>query len=85
MQKFAQINMYILAGFWLAFVINLVMPFGGSLGTGVLWAGMVFLVLHVIELALVYSKLKAVERNRTADIVAVLAFGILYWKPLLKK
>jgi uncharacterized protein YhhL (DUF1145 family) len=55
------------------------------LGTGVLWAGMVFLVLHVIELALVYSKLKAVERNRTADIVAVLAFGILYWKPLLKK
>jgi uncharacterized protein YhhL (DUF1145 family) len=85
MQKFAQINMYILAGFWLAFVINLVLPFGGSLGTGVLWAGMVFLVLHVIELALVYSKLKAVERNRTADIVAVLAFGILYWKPLLKK
>jgi uncharacterized protein YhhL (DUF1145 family) len=85
MQKFAQINMYILAGFWLAFVINLVMPFGGSLGTGVLWAGMVFLVLHVIELALIYSKLKAVDRNRTADIVAVLAFGILYWKPLLKK
>ncbi|KRO92311.1 MAG: DUF1145 domain-containing protein [Proteobacteria bacterium] len=85
MQKFAQINMYILAGFWLAFVVNLVMPFGGSLGTGVLWAGMVFLVLHVIELALVYSKLKAVDRNGTSDIVAVLAFGILYWKPLLKK
>ena len=85
MQKFAQINMYILAGFWLAFVVNLVMPFGGSLGTGVLWAGMVFLVLHVIELALVYSKLKAVDRNGTSDIVAVLAFCILYWKPLLKK
>ena len=85
MQKFAQINMYILAGFWLAFVVNLVMPFGGSLGTGVLWAGMVFLVLHVIELALVYSKLKAVDRHGTTDIVAVLAYGILYWKPLLKK
>ena len=85
MQKFAQINMYILAGFWLAFIVNLVMPFGGSLGTGVLWAGMVFLVLHVIELAVVYSKLKAAGRADSADIVAVLAFGILYWKPLLKK
>ena len=84
MQKFAQINMYILAGFWLAFAINFVMPFGGTLGTGVLWAGMIFLVLHVIELAVVYSKLTAVGRNGTADIVAVLAFGILYWKPLLK-
>jgi len=85
MQKFAQINMYILAGFWLAFIVNLVMPLDGSLGTGVLWAGMVFLVLHVIELVVVYSKLKAAGRARSADIVAVLAFGILYWKPLLKK
>ena len=84
MQKFAQINMYLLAGFWLAFVINFAMPFGGSLGTGVLWAGIVFLVLHVIELAVVYSKLKAVGRTSSTDIVAVLAFGILYWKPLIK-
>jgi uncharacterized protein YhhL (DUF1145 family) len=81
MQKFAQINMYILAGFWLAFVINFAMPFGGSLGTGVLWAGIVFLV---IELAVVYSKLKAVGHTSSTDIVAVLAFGILYWKPLIK-
>jgi uncharacterized protein YhhL (DUF1145 family) len=85
MQKFAQINMYILAAFWLAFAVNFVMPFGGSLGTGVLWAGVVFLVLHVIELAVVYSKLKAVGRAGSADIMAVLAFGILYWKPLLKE
>ena len=42
MQKFAQINMYILAGFWLAFVINFAMPFGGSLGTGVLWACLLY-------------------------------------------
>jgi len=85
MQKFSQINMYILVGFWLSFVINFVMPFGGSLETGVLWAGIVFLVLHVIELAVIYSKLKDLGRTGIADIIAVLAFGILYWKPLLKK
>ncbi|HIG67402.1 MAG TPA: DUF1145 domain-containing protein [Porticoccaceae bacterium] len=85
MQKFAQINIYILAGFWLVFAINFAMPFGGSFGTGVLWAGIVFLVLHLIELLVVYSKLKAVGHTGSADIVAVLAFGILYWKPLIKK
>jgi len=42
------------------------------------------LVLHIIELAVVYSKLKAVGRTSSTDIVAVLAFGILYWKPLIK-
>ena len=42
------------------------------------------LVVHVVELVLVYSKLKAAGHASLKDVVAVLAFGILYWKPIIK-
>jgi len=33
----------------------------------------------------VYSKLKAINHGTAKDVINVLAFGVLYWKPLLSK
>jgi uncharacterized protein YhhL (DUF1145 family) len=45
----------------------------------------IMLVLHIIELVLVYAKLNAVGRGELKDVLSVLVFGILFWKPLLSK
>jgi len=45
----------------------------------------VMLALHVFELVVVYSKLKAINHGTAKDVINVLAFGVLYWKPLLSK
>ncbi|XXK45791.1 DUF1145 domain-containing protein [Porticoccaceae bacterium nBUS_17] len=84
MLKLNKIISYALIAFWIAFAFNLLQPFDGNWGVGIHWLGVVMLVVHVVELVLVYSKLKAAGHTSLKDIVAVLAFGILYWKPIIK-
>jgi len=84
MLKLNQSISYALFAFWIAFAFNLLQPFAGNWGVGIHWLGVVMLLVHVVELVLVYSKLKAAGHASFKDIVAVLAFGILYWKPIIK-
>ncbi|MDC0172143.1 DUF1145 domain-containing protein [Gammaproteobacteria bacterium] len=85
MLNIKQIATYIMIVIWMAFAVNLLSPIGGNLGLGIYWVGLVMLVLHVLELAVVYAKLKAINHGTAKDVISVLAFGVLYWKPLLSK
>ena len=84
MLKLNKIISVALIVFWIAFAFNLLQPFDGNWGVGIHWLGFVMLVVHVIELVLGYSKLKAAGHASLKDIAEVLAFGILYWKPIIK-
>jgi uncharacterized protein YhhL (DUF1145 family) len=85
MQNVQQIISYIMVVFWILFAKNLITPFEDTFGQGVFWTGVIMLVLHIIELVLVYAKLNAVGRGELKDVLSVLVFGILFWKPLLSK
>ena len=85
MQNIKQVATYLMIVIWLAFLVNLISPIGGNFGLGIYWLGLVMLVLHVLELLVVYSKLKAINHGTAKDVINVLAFGVLYWKPLLSK
>ena len=85
MQNIKQVATYSMMIIWVAFLVNLISPIGGNLGLGIYWLGVVMLALHVFELVVVYSKLKAINHGTTKDVINVLAFGVLYWKPLLSK
>lgn len=85
MQNIKQVATYSMMIIWVAFLVNLISPIGGNLGVGIYWLGVVMLALHVFELVVVYSKLKAINHGTTKDVINVLAFGVLYWKPLLSK
>ena len=80
-----QIVTYSIILFWIAFAFNELSSFGGNVGLVLHWAVLVMLVAHVIELAIVYKKLQAINHGSAKDIISVLAFGILFWKPLLSK
>ena len=56
----------------------------GVVGASIFRAGIVILALHVIELVFVYGKLKSIGRSSMKDMLSVLAFGLLFWWPLLK-
>ena len=71
--------------FWGAFIVNFFMPLDANIGVWVHWLGIALLVIHVLELLLVGSKLKAIGRFTSRDIGMVLLFGVLYWKPLVRK
>ena len=85
MLNIKQIATYTMIVIWIAFAVNLLSPVGGNLGLGIHWIGVVMLVLHVLELVVVYSKLKAINHGTAKDVINVLVFGVLYWKPLLSK
>ena len=68
-----------------AFIINLVMPFPGAWGSGVLKVGLVLLAVHTLEFVIMYKKLKAIGRATAADLFWTLLLGFVHWKPLLKK
>ena len=85
MPNVKQIITYSVILFWAAFAFNELSSFGGNVGLALHWSGLVMLVAHVIELAIVYKKLQAINHGSAKDIISVLAFGILFWKPLLSK
>ncbi len=85
MRNIKQVATYSMMVIWVAFLVNLISPIGGNLGLGIYWLGVVMLALHVFELVVVYSKLKAINHGTAKDVIKVLALGVLYWKPLLSK
>ena len=85
MKHFIAFNRYLLLGFWLAFLVNIVMPFSAPWESGIMNVGLVLVAIHILELALVYKKLKLIGRANVADLSWVILLGILHWRPLLRK
>jgi uncharacterized protein YhhL (DUF1145 family) len=85
MKMFNKLNLAALYAFWVAFVVNLVMPFPGEWNTGVLYIGLGLLAVHFIEFILVFKKLKALGHTSVKDFVLVLLVGLFHWMPLLRK
>ena len=75
---------YGLLAFWLLFIVNTLAPLAGSWGGGIMAVGVVVMILHIAELTVVYSRLVAIDRASRADVIGVLLFGVLHWRPLLR-
>ena len=75
---------YLFLGFWVFFILNLVSSIFGISSTSIFRIGIFILILHVLELGFVYGKLKSIGRSSARDILSVLVFGLLFWRPLLK-
>lgn len=85
MKMFNKINIAGLYGFWLAFLLNLVMPFPGSWNPGVLYVGLALLAIHFLEFIVMFTKLKAVNHTSAKDFVLVMLVGLFHWMPLIRK
>ena len=71
--------------FWIAFLVNLAMPFPDDVNKVVLYVGLVLLAIHLLEFFIVFKKLKAVDCITVKDFVLVLLVGLFHWVPLLRK
>jgi uncharacterized protein YhhL (DUF1145 family) len=85
MKIFIKFNIYALMAFWLVFLANLLMPIGEEASQWILRIGVALLVIHVLELAVVFKGLKKIDRTSPVDIIWVLLVGLFHWKPLLSK
>lgn len=85
MKLFNTLNLAGLYAFWVAFLVNLVMPFPGDYNTGVLYIGLGLLVVHLLEFFIVFKRLKDVNRVTPKDFVLVMLVGLFHWVPLLRK
>ena len=86
MKNFIKFNVYALVAFWLVFLVNLLMPIGGEeVAQWILRIGVALLVIHALELAVVFKGLKKIDRTSPVDIIWVLLVGLFHWKPLLSK
>mgnify|MGYP000170239161 CR=1 FL=1 len=86
MKAFFKFNIYALVIFWLIFLANFLIPIGGELSE--LWImriGIALLVIHALELVVVFKGLKKIDRTSPVDIIWVLLIGLFHWKPLLSK
>ena len=88
MKTFVALNKYLLLGFWLVFVLNLLAPgslsISASVSQWVNWIGLAMLVVHVLEFVAMRNKLASRGHAGAVNFVQVMLFGILYWKPLLR-
>lgn len=69
--------------FWLAFAVNLVAPLAGTTGEWINNIGLLLIAVHILELVINYKKLKAINHASAKDLLLIILFGTLYWKPLL--
>ncbi|MFT6154889.1 MAG: hypothetical protein ACJA0E_001887 [Bermanella sp.] len=85
MKIFNKLNLAALYAFWIAFVVNIIMPFPEGWSTGVMYIGLGLLVVHLIEFIIVFKKLKAVGHTSAKDFALVLLVGLFHWMPLIRK
>ena len=85
MKLFNTLNLAGLYAFWVAFLVNLVMPFPGDFNAGVLYIGLGLLVVHLLEFFIVFKRLKDVNRVTPKDFLLVMLVGLFHWVPLLRK
>lgn len=80
--KMNKLGLYV---FWIMFLVNLFMPFGGDIESIVLFIGVGLLVVHFIEFLVVFKKLKEIDRTSPMDFMMVMLVGLFHWLPLIKK
>lgn len=85
MKMFNKMNKLGLYVFWIIFLVNLFMPFGGDIESIVLLIGVGLLVVHFIEFLVVFKKLKEIDRTSPMDFMMVMLVGLFHWLPLIKK
>ncbi len=85
MKMFNKMNKLGLYVFWIMFLVNLFMPFGGDIESIVLFIGVGLLVVHFIEFLVVFKKLKEIDRTSPMDFMMVMLVGLFHWLPLIKK
>jgi putative membrane protein len=85
MRQFYAIGKLLTLGFW---ILPLLALFGAMASPWDLWLlslGILILVVHLGELALVYARLKAAGRTTMVDSVLVLLVGLFHWAPILRR
>ena len=85
MKNFIKINKGLLLAFWLAFVVNVFMPLGDWATHWVMGIGLLMLLVHALELAAVFKRLKRIGHATPVDFIWIMLLGLLHWKPLLRK
>lgn len=85
MNAFFSVGKLLTLGFWLLPVGGLLKLFGEPWDGYFVIAGMVILLVHMLELALNYGKLKAKGRAEPMDVIMVLLVGLFHWVPILRE
>ena len=85
MKLFNTVNRLALYAFWVMFVINFVMPILATEINYIFYVGLGLLVIHALEFALVFNRLKQRGRAGFSDFAAVLLVGLFHWMPILRK
>ena len=84
MNKFIALNKLVLVCFWLAFMVNIGMPFAGAADQWVMLIGLAMFIVHLIEFFVMRKRLQGSGHSGAMNFFLVMLFGILYWKPLLR-
>jgi uncharacterized protein YhhL (DUF1145 family) len=50
-----------------------------------MWVGLGIVAIHVLELLVMYKKLRAGGHLTAKNVIWILIAGILHWKPLLRE
>ncbi len=85
MKMFNTVNRYLILAFWVVFTVNIITPIGGSWSSNIMNVGLILILIHTIEFAVMYKGLKLIGRATPIDFVWVLLLGVFHWRPLLRK
>lgn len=85
MTLFNTVNRLALYAFWVVFVVNFVMPLFATEINYIFYVGLGLLVIHALEFALVFNRLKQRGRAGFSDFAAVLLVGLFHWMPILRR
>lgn len=85
MKLFNTVNRLALYAFWLVFMINFIMPLMATEINYIFYVGLALLLIHAVEFAWVYKRLKQHGRAGFSDFAAVLLVGLFHWMPILRK
>jgi len=79
------ITKVLLIVFWTVFFFGLVQPFSPAVQPYLIGFGILMAMVHLIEFAVQYRKLHAIQAAGFNGFFQTLVFGFAYWLPLLKK
>lgn len=85
MNVFFKMNKVAIYGFWLVFIVNLVISLPGQWSEIVMYAGLGLFVIHFIEYVFIHNKLKKADSATLKDFVQIMLIGLFHWVPLLRK
>jgi len=85
MSNLIMINKALFLALFVVFLVNILMPFDNPAGQWIMWVGLGILAIHILELLVMYKKLRAGGHLTAKNVIWILIAGILHWKPLLRE